>query len=271
MADELTALVDRINALGISQQAKQSLFQSQAGGLLERQRTQPGREAAAVAQVQANPTVSGAVGADPRSLQSRGLLSGLASPDAPTRQAANTAFSGLQGQRTAQIAQQALDTAEVRQNEAITARLNQRYLTQIKTPVEVADAMQQIRAALDTKDSLGVLAATIKLAKTLDPDSRSVTEGEQRAVRGGLGIGESLMVQYNQLFGEGFSEEGAERFWKVALSVGTPLLERGKRIDAEFSNLANLSGVDARRVTTGAGFLVPEFSEQNATIDLRTK
>lgn len=132
-------------------------------------------------------------------------------------------------------------------------KLNQTFLRQIGAATEVADAVQQIDAALGTGDSLGSLAAVVKLAKVLDPTS-VVREGEVTTVQGGTGTAENLIAQYNKLFGQGFSEEGANRFRKVARAVAGPVLERGLRIEDEIRTSARNVEADPEMAIRGAGW-----------------
>lgn len=135
----------------------------------------------------------------------------------------------------------------------VTARLQDRWLKQMIAPVAVQDSLQQIDAALDTQDSLGALAAVIKLAKILDPTS-VVREGEVVTVEGGIGIADQLIRSFNRLKGEGFNAGGVKSLRQTALAVAAPVLSRGSQITAEFRGLADASGVPADQVVTGIGW-----------------
>jgi hypothetical protein len=135
----------------------------------------------------------------------------------------------------------------------VGARLNQRWLAQIAAPVAVQDSMQQIDAALVTGDSLGALAAVIKLAKILDPTS-VVREGEVTTVEGGVGIADQLVRAYNKLKGDGFSEAGARQLQQTAVQVAFPVLTRGRQLTAEFRAMAEAAGVNERDVVGGVGW-----------------
>lgn len=131
--------------------------------------------------------------------------------------------------------------------------LNQRFLSQMDAPVQVADAVQQIDGAFETGNSLGVLAATIKLAKILDPTS-VVREGEVTTVQGGLGVGTQLLNNYNKLFGQGMNAEGAKAFQKLTKSIAGPVLQRGVRIEDEIRKAAGVMQADPNMAATGIGW-----------------
>jgi hypothetical protein len=135
----------------------------------------------------------------------------------------------------------------------IEGRINQRWLAQMEAPVQVLDAVQQAEAALATGDSLGSLAAVIKLAKVLDPTS-VVREGEVTTVQGGTGVAESLITDYNRIFGEGFSPQGAAAFRRTLKATAKPVLQRGVRITDEVRQQALDYGAVPARVTTGIGW-----------------
>lgn len=135
----------------------------------------------------------------------------------------------------------------------VQGTLNQRFLSQMDAPTQVADAVQQVDASLATGDSLGALAATIKLAKILDPTS-VVREGEVTTVQGGIGVGAQLMNNYNKLFGSGFNPAAAETFKKVTKSVAAPVLQRGLRIEDEIRRAAAVMEADPNMAATGIGW-----------------
>lgn len=135
----------------------------------------------------------------------------------------------------------------------VQGTLNQRFLAQMDAPTQVADAVQQIDAALQTGNSLGVLAATVKIAKILDPTS-VVREGEVTTVQGGIGVASQLINNYNKLFGEGMNPAGAETFRKLAKSVAGPVLQRGVRIEDEIRRAAQVMEADPNMAATGIGW-----------------
>lgn len=137
--------------------------------------------------------------------------------------------------------------------EPIEARVNQRWLANMGEPVAVQDSLQQIDAALRQGDSLGSLAATIKLAKILDPTS-VVREGEVTTVEGGTGTAQQLVSAYNRLRGEGMSPQASAALLRTAKSVALPILSRGQRLTAETRRLAEDYGIVPDRVTTGLGW-----------------
>lgn len=160
----------------------------------------------------------------------------------------------VESRRAATAASQAsAQAAAAGKMDQVTARLQDRWLRQMVAPVAVQDSLQQIDAALDTQDSLGALAAVIKLAKILDPTS-VVREGEVTTVEGGIGIADQLVRNYNRLKGEGFSGGGVKSLRQTALAVAAPVLSRGSQITAEFRGLADASGVPADQVVTGIGW-----------------
>lgn len=127
------------------------------------------------------------------------------------------------------------------------------YQTNMKAPVEVADAVQQIGNGLKTGNSLGSLAAVIKLAKILDPTS-VVREGEVTTVQGGIGTASALINEFNRLGGKGMTPQAAEQFKNVVLQIAGPVLQRGLRLGAEYKASAEKLGVPGDLVTTGVGF-----------------
>jgi hypothetical protein len=135
----------------------------------------------------------------------------------------------------------------------VQGQLNQRFLSQMDAPTQVADATQQIDAALKTGDSLGGLAATIKLAKILDPTS-VVREGEVTTVQGGIGVASQLINSYNRLFGEGMSPAGAKTFLGITRAVAGPVLQRGLRIEKEIRSAAAQVDADPNMAATGIGW-----------------
>jgi hypothetical protein len=169
------------------------------------------------------------------------------------------ATKSLIAQRQA-AAQASLSNAELARTGKINqteGRLNDTFLKQMQAPSEVADAVMQIDNALKTEDSLGALAAVVKLAKVLDPTS-VVREGEVTTVQGGTGTAENLIATYNKTFGQGFSKAGADRFRTVTRAVAAPVLQRGLRIQSELNRSAELLGVRPAQVGVGLGW-VPEW------------
>jgi len=136
---------------------------------------------------------------------------------------------------------------------AVQGQLNDKFLRQMDAPTQVADATQQIEGALGTQDSLGALAATIKLAKVLDPTS-VVREGEVTTVQGGTGTAANLIAQYNKIFGQGFSPDGARRFREITRQVAGPVLQRGLRIEKEIRAAAHTMEVNPDMAATGIGW-----------------
>lgn len=131
--------------------------------------------------------------------------------------------------------------------------LSQDYQTNMKAPVEVADATQQIANGLQSGDSLGSLAAVIKLAKILDPTS-VVREGEVTTVQGGLGTAAALINEWNRLGGKGMPKESADKFLQTVRGIAGPILQRGMRLGEEYRTAAGKLGVRPDLVTTGVGF-----------------
>jgi hypothetical protein len=168
------------------------------------------------------------------------------------------AARALVAQRTAAAQASAASAAAAAAGriDPIEARINQRWLAQMEAPVQVLDAVQQAEAALDTGDSLGSLAAVIKLAKVLDPTS-VVREGEVTTVQGGTGVAESLIADYNRIFGKGFSPQGAAAFRRTLRATAKPILQRGVRITDEITQQALAYGAVPARVTTGIGWSDP--------------
>lgn len=166
------------------------------------------------------------------------------------------ATQSLIAQRNA-AAQASLASAEAARRGKISEtadRINQRWVKQIATPTEVADAVQQISGALKTGDPLGALAATVKLAKVLDPQS-VVREGEVTTVEGGTGLAENLVRTYNRVIGNGgFSPEGAKQLERVAKSVAAPVLQRGLRIESELRTAADNLELDPTETLLGTGW-----------------
>lgn len=131
--------------------------------------------------------------------------------------------------------------------------LTDNYQANMKAPADVADAVQQIQGSLKTGNSLGGLAATIKLAKILDPTS-VVREGEVTTVQGGIGTAQQLISSFNQLFSKGWTPEAQKAFSEIARQVAGPLLQRGMRIQQETHGQALQLGINPAIVTTGIGF-----------------
>lgn len=181
----------------------------------------------------------------------------------------NEAVAGLEallqrGQRRSPTFQQQRVAAEAeakrQADQPIIGRLNQRYLTQIRSPVNVVDALAQLEGALQTGSSVGAVAAVVKLAKILDPDS-VVREGEVRTVEGGLGIADQLINVMNRVEGEGFGADAANDILEVAKAMAAPIVERGRRIESEFDMMAKAANVDFNQVTAGAGFLIESLPQ----------
>lgn len=170
----------------------------------------------------------------------------------PMQRAAEQALA-VQRYAAAQASQAKFAAARTGTITDIEARQNQRWLAQMEAPVQVQDAVQQAEAALQTGDSLGSLAAVIKLAKVLDPTS-VVREGEVTTVQGGTGVAESLISQYNRIFSKGFSPSGAAALRRTLKAAALPVLRRGVRITDEIRQQALDYGVAPDRVTIGIGW-----------------
>ena len=165
------------------------------------------------------------------------------------------ALRSLIGQRDAASAasaanREAADSGRISQ---VQGRLNDRFLTQMAAPVQVADAVQQIDAGLGTGDALGSLAAVIKLAKILDPES-VVREGETTTVQGGMGTAASILNAFNKAKGEGFSPASAAAFQRVVRGVAKPVLQRGLRIEDEVRAAAGTLEADPQLAVSGIGW-----------------
>lgn len=205
--------------------------------------------------IENNTALFSALGGDalqnPAMAQQAQQLVGLPTPQA---------VSGLQAlmqrgqQQTASFAQQqALERRAL--DQPIIARLNDRYLAQMKAPVNVQDALAQLENALSTGSSIGAVAATVKLAKILDPES-VVREGEVRTVEGGLGIADQIIRALNNVEGQGFGPDAVKDLLELAQAVATPVLERGRLIESQFGQMAVDAQVSPEQVTSGIGFLV---------------
>ncbi len=135
----------------------------------------------------------------------------------------------------------------------VTDRINQRYLTQIKAPVIISDAVQQMEGALSGNDPLSARSAIVKLAKILDPES-VVREGEVATVEGGTGVMNRIVTQYNNWKNQGFPESVKEQLRSTTRKMAAPVLQRGLRIQQQFGAMADELGVSQSLVTQGAGF-----------------
>jgi hypothetical protein len=132
----------------------------------------------------------------------------------------------------------------------------QRFLSQMAGPAQIADATQRITGSLATGNAIGGLAAIIGLAKVLDPTS-VVREGEVTTIQGGMGVGQSLMDAWNRAQSQGFSPESAKDLQSVVDANAIPVLQRAIRQRQEFStSLDQVFGEQypgVGRVVTGSG------------------
>lgn len=166
-------------------------------------------------------------------------------------QAARALIASREASRQASLANAAL--AQSGRITQVQGTLNQRFLAQMQAPVEVADAVQQAEQALKTGDSLGVLAASVKLAKILDPTS-VVREGEVTTVQGGIGLAAQLVNGYNKLFGQGMTPAGMQAYQQLIRAVAGPVLQRGVRIEDEVRKAAAVMEADPDMAATGIGW-----------------
>jgi hypothetical protein len=132
-------------------------------------------------------------------------------------------------------------------------KLGDRWTKNIQEPLTIQTAVQQATGALELGNSLGVLAATIKLAKVLDPQS-VVREGEVTTVEGGNGTAQMLISAFNKMQGKGMGAAGQAAFLATLKAVAAPQLARGVKLTQEFESMAEQFGVNPGRATTGVGW-----------------
>ena len=190
------------------------------------------RQGAALAFVQANPDLRSAIGFDPNSEQSQGLLQGLASEDPAARQVAGAAAGALTGERDRQfgLQQQQLQTQQLAiqgrqqmfQNELAILKAGNESADTVRAEVrKIAEPMRELAIAgadlnrvLDTGTAIGSRVAVTKLAKLMDPTT-GVRGSEAENVQSGVGLGEFLITSYNALGGEGMSPDAVKDFRQV--------------------------------------------------------
>ncbi len=158
--------------------------------------------------------------------------------------------------------QVSLDTAEQQltnaRNQGINqiltreGALNTRFLKSIAETSEIVLTSQQLAQLLDTDTALGSLAATIKLAKLLDPGS-VVREGEVTTVAGGSGLAATIINEWNNMQAAGFGENSIQQFKGVIQALAGPQAVRGQSIIADFTDLANRAGIPLGAALAGSG------------------
>ena len=131
--------------------------------------------------------------------------------------------------------------------------LNERFLKALDQTGEIVTGTLQLTQLLDQDNALSSLAATIKLAKLLDPGS-VVREGEVTTVQGGSGTAASLINAWNNMRSKGFGESSLNQFRAVVQALAGPEAERGLSIFGDFEDLATRAGVSSEAVLAGAGF-----------------
>jgi hypothetical protein len=156
-------------------------------------------------------------------------------------------------QAAAQASAASAEAAAAGRIDPLEARINQRWLANLTEPVAVQDSLQQIEGALGQSDSLGAVAAMIKLAKILDPTS-VVREGEVTTVQGGTGTAQALLSSINKIKGGGLTPQAAADVLRTAKTIAVPILTRGQQITDEVRKQATDYGVNPDRVTTGIGW-----------------
>ena len=132
-------------------------------------------------------------------------------------------------------------------------KLNERFLKSLDQTGEIVTGTLQLTQLLDQDNALSSLAATIKLAKLLDPGS-VVREGEVTTVQGGSGTAASLINAWNNMRSKGFGESSLNQFRAVVQALAGPEAARGLSIFDDFTDLANRAGADVPSVLAGAGF-----------------
>ena len=131
--------------------------------------------------------------------------------------------------------------------------LNERFLKALDQTGEIVTGTLQLTQLLEQDNALSSLAATIKLAKLLDPGS-VVREGEVTTVQGGSGTAASLINSWNNMRSKGFGESSVNQFRAVVQALAGPEAERGLSIFSDFEDLAGRAGVSSAAVLAGAGF-----------------
>ena len=131
--------------------------------------------------------------------------------------------------------------------------LREEFNKSLKQTGEIVTGTLQLTQLLDQDNALSSLAATIKLAKLLDPGS-VVREGEVTTVQGGSGTAASLINAWNNMRSKGFGESSLNQFRAVVQALAGPEAARGLSIFDDFGDLANRAGVDPDAVLAGTGF-----------------
>ena len=231
----------------------------------QQKRARADREAATNAFVQANPDLRSAIGFDPNSAQSQGLLGGLASSDPAARQVAGAAAGALTGERDRQfgLQQQQLQTQNLQEanrqqrfeNELKIIKAGNESANELRDEVrEIASPMVELSIAgadlnrvLDTGTAIGTRVAVTKLAKLMDPTT-GVRGSEAENVASGVGLSEFLLTTYNSLEGEGMSVDGVRDFRQV---VDKLMAERARitmgQLNA-FREEASFAGLPEQRI-----------------------
>ena len=240
------------------------------------------REASALAFAQSDPATRSAIGFDPSSAQSQGLLSGLASADPVSRSLAGAAVGNLQAQEQEIAGRQrlALDVRGLQlRNKATKAQLrnlDQQFslvksgvltpearqsmirdardgFTKAMEPVgEVLVAFQQTDNLLATGESLGAQLAIVKMAKLSDPGS-TVRIEEGKMVSDGVGLSQTIANEFNKMAGQGFTETAVIQFRNAMRDLAGPRALSGQNTMLSYLDFAKRNGIDVRDIFVGSG------------------
>ena len=91
----------------------------------------------------------------------------------------------------------------------------------------------------------------------MDPVPAWCVRVKSGRVEGGIGIADQLIRKYNNLFGEGFSDAGAQDLRQTVDAVARPVLDRGARITGEYKRVAEITGIPFERILYGLGYEDP--------------
>lgn len=126
--------------------------------------------------------------------------------------------------------------------------LGKRYYDESKNYMGAGSNLSKLLASAKRESAAGDMALIFSIMKTLDPTS-VVREGEQAQAQNATGVPEQIRNMYNRtLTGERLSPDQRMDFLKTGLALFDSEDRAQKNRDNYFTDLANTSGIDPRRI-----------------------
>lgn len=179
------------------------------------------------------------------------VVSGQSTIDSQANQAQQDLLLDLQTKAAANQRQREQDLLGLQQQTFTQEQALESDFAQAMAPTATAvQNFSGLRAAVESGNPLAVTTSIFNLAKLVDPNARTVTEGDVTTLSGSLPVVQQLNTALRQLWGGGLDENAAAALINIGQIYAGDVLRRNQPTYQNFIDRAqrNPLGLDTRNV-----------------------